>query len=66
MDIEFNATFPPSLAIGKLRKHLARLPNAMTPSALLQLDAMPLSANGKIDRKALPQSRIWPGATTLM
>jgi len=46
---------PPSLAVGKLREHLsARLPDAMIPSAFARLDAIPLSANGKIDRKALP------------
>jgi amino acid adenylation domain-containing protein len=38
----------------KLREHLAiRLPDAMMPSAFVRLDDMPLSANGKIDRKAL-------------
>jgi amino acid adenylation domain-containing protein len=47
---------PPPLAVGKLREHLAaRLPNAMMPSAFVRLDAMPLGANGKIDRKALPE-----------
>ncbi|WLI78926.1 enterobactin non-ribosomal peptide synthetase EntF [Kosakonia sp. H02] len=32
----------------------AQLPPHMVPVLLLQLDALPLSANGKLDRKALP------------
>ncbi|MCK6957686.1 enterobactin non-ribosomal peptide synthetase EntF [Enterobacter kobei] len=32
----------------------AQLPPHMVPVALLQLSALPLSANGKLDRKALP------------
>lgn len=43
------------LATEALREQLAAaLPAHMVPVALVQLDAFPLSANGKLDRKALP------------
>jgi len=45
-----------AIEAGELRERLGRaLPDYMVPSALVVLESLPLNANGKVDRKALPE-----------
>ncbi|WP_379148757.1 amino acid adenylation domain-containing protein [Paenibacillus sp. sgz500992] len=45
-----------TVPVAELRAHLtAQLPDYMIPSYFVELEKLPLSPNGKVDRKALPE-----------
>ncbi len=51
------------LRVEGLRSHLKqRLPEHMVPSAFVQLSALPLNANGKLDQAALPRPEAGAGS----
>lgn len=50
-----------SIDTAQLRRHLAaQLPDYMIPSYFMPLEKMPLTPNGKTDRKALPEPDVKP------
>ena len=54
-----NADIISSITATELRSFLAeRLPDYMVPAAIEELAALPLTTNGKIDRKALPAASL--------
>ncbi|PCJ97583.1 MAG: non-ribosomal peptide synthetase, partial [Alteromonadaceae bacterium] len=56
VDLNENATTAQHVFIESLRTHLEQsLPDYMRPSAFVLLAQFPLTPNGKIDRKALPE-----------
>jgi non-ribosomal peptide synthase protein (TIGR01720 family) len=53
--VAYLVTSSPALEVGSLREHLKKkLPDYMVPAAFMLLDKLPLTASGKVDRKALP------------
>lgn len=56
------ASVPNSLNLDELHQQLSNtLPSYMVPAKLMVLDSLPLSASGKLDRRALPLPQVGSG-----
>ncbi|MBG9480520.1 non-ribosomal peptide synthetase, partial [Lysinibacillus sphaericus] len=48
-----------SISVSELREHLAGvLPEYMIPSYIMEIDSIPVTRNGKLDKKALPEIEV--------
>jgi amino acid adenylation domain-containing protein/non-ribosomal peptide synthase protein (TIGR01720 family) len=62
-DVRLAAYVVGGVAADALRAHLReRVPEHMVPSTFTLLDALPLTAHGKLDRRALPEPEVEAGA----
>jgi len=60
--VAYAVASPDQVGADVLRAYLAeRLPSALVPSAFVFLDRLPLTSNGKVDRRALPAPEHWRG-----
>ena len=63
--VAYVTTTGEALTTEDLRAHLlARVPQYMVPAAVVQLDALPLTPNRKVDRQALPKPEAQAYAST--